>query len=242
MYFTWIRFGYPSLTSLFLCFIIVNCQPLFSLSECFIWLCHFHSSTFIPLVHFVVSCPFILVVFICSTWLCLVHSSQLYSYVPLDCVCLVHASQLYSYVSLYCVFLSVVFICFIWLCLVHSSQLYSYVPLDCLSLVHSSQLYSCFTWFCLVHSSQLYWNLSPHCVLSVQFIFPLMLTNSVYIYRYEGSNTGKRARRKNLRHPRERFLVSNEAQPSWRPIEIFPASVLRFFRLALLPVFDSFSH
>jgi hypothetical protein len=44
------------------------------------------------------------------------------------------------------------------------------------------------------------------------------------------------------RHPRERFLVSNEALPSWRPIEIFPAGVLRFFRLALLPVFDSFSH
>ena len=41
--------------------------------------------------------------------------------------------------------------------------------------------------------------------------------------RYKGSNTGKRARRKNLRHPRERFLVSNEALPSWRPIEIFPA-------------------
>ena len=36
-------------------------------------------------------------------------------------------------------------------------------------------------------------------------------------------NTGKRARRKNLRHPRERFLVSNEALPNWRPIEIFPA-------------------
>ena len=40
--------------------------------------------------------------------------------------------------------------------------------------------------------------------------------------RYKGSNTGKRARRKNLRHPRERFLVSNEALPSWRSIEIFP--------------------
>jgi hypothetical protein len=32
--------------------------------------------------------------------------------------------------------------------------------------------------------------------------------------RHKGSNTGKRARRKNLRHPRERFLVSNEAPPS----------------------------
>jgi hypothetical protein len=40
--------------------------------------------------------------------------------------------------------------------------------------------------------------------------------------RYKGSNTGKRARRKNLRHPRERFLVYIEAPPSWRPIEIFP--------------------
>ena len=54
----------------------------------------------------------------------------------------------------------------------------------------------------------------------------------IYIYiplkailRYKGSNTGKRARQKNLRHPRETFLVSNEAQPSWRPIEIFPAGV-----------------
>ena len=41
--------------------------------------------------------------------------------------------------------------------------------------------------------------------------------------RNKGSNTGKRARRKNLRHPRERFLVSNEAPPIWRPIEIFSA-------------------
>jgi len=46
--------------------------------------------------------------------------------------------------------------------------------------------------------------------------------------RHKGSNTGKRARRKNLRHPRERFLVSNEALPSWRPIEIFPAGVWDF--------------
>jgi hypothetical protein len=36
---------------------------------------------------------------------------------------------------------------------------------------------------------------------------------------------GKRARRKNLRHPRERFLVSNEAPSSWRPLEIFSAGV-----------------
>ena len=43
--------------------------------------------------------------------------------------------------------------------------------------------------------------------------------------RHKGSNTGKRARRKNFRHPRERFLVSNEALPSWRSIEIFPAGV-----------------
>jgi hypothetical protein len=54
------------------------------------------------------------------------------------------------------------------------------------------------------------------------------------------SNTGKRARRKNLRHPRERFLVSNEAPPIWRPIEIFSADVWDFFRLALLSVFDLF--
>jgi hypothetical protein len=46
--------------------------------------------------------------------------------------------------------------------------------------------------------------------------------------RYKGSNTGKRARRKNLRHPREIFLVSNEAPPSWRPIEIFPVGVWEF--------------
>jgi hypothetical protein len=45
---------------------------------------------------------------------------------------------------------------------------------------------------------------------------------------YKGSNTGKRARRKNLRHPRERLLVSNEDPPSWRPIEIFPAGVWDF--------------
>jgi hypothetical protein len=45
---------------------------------------------------------------------------------------------------------------------------------------------------------------------------------------YKGSNTSKRARRKNLRHPRERFLVSNEALSSWRPIEIFPAGVWDF--------------
>jgi ribosome assembly protein YihI (activator of Der GTPase) len=43
--------------------------------------------------------------------------------------------------------------------------------------------------------------------------------------RHKGYKTGKRARQKNLRHPRERFLVSNEALPSWRPIEIFPAGV-----------------
>ena len=48
----------------------------------------------------------------------------------------------------------------------------------------------------------------------------------MYFYRHKGSNSGKRARRKNLRHPRERFLVSNEAPPSWRPIEIIPARCL----------------
>ena len=53
-------------------------------------------------------------------------------------------------------------------------------------------------------------------------------TNYNVSARYKGSNTGKRARRENLRHPRERFLVSNEAPPSWRPIEIFPAGVWDF--------------
>jgi hypothetical protein len=72
-------------------------------------------------------------------------------------------------------------------------------------------------------------------------------SNTVKGARYKGSNTGKRARRKNLRHPRERFkrarrenlrhprerfLVSNEAPPSWKPIEIFPAGVWDF---SLLP-------
>jgi hypothetical protein len=51
----------------------------------------------------------------------------------------------------------------------------------------------------------------------------LLQTHCAYYIRYKGSNTGKRARRK-----RERFLVSNEALPSWRPIEIFPASVWDF--------------
>ena len=51
--------------------------------------------------------------------------------------------------------------------------------------------------------------------------------------RHKGSNTGKRARRKNLRHPRERFLETNRN---------LSHGCLRFFRLALLPVFDSFSH
>jgi hypothetical protein len=36
----------------------------------------------------------------------------------------------------------------------------------------------------------------------------------------KGSNTGKRARRKNLRHPRKRFLVFNEDPPSWRQYKI----------------------
>jgi hypothetical protein len=43
--------------------------------------------------------------------------------------------------------------------------------------------------------------------------------------RHKGSNTGKRARRKYLRHQRESFLVSNEAPPSWRPIDICPVGV-----------------
>jgi hypothetical protein len=52
--------------------------------------------------------------------------------------------------------------------------------------------------------------------------------------RHKGSNTGKRARWKNLRHPRERFLVSNEALPSWRPIEIILADGCFLDRLLLL--------
>jgi hypothetical protein len=36
---------------------------------------------------------------------------------------------------------------------------------------------------------------------------------------------------KNLRHPREIFLFFNEAPPSWRPIEIFPAGIWDFFVL-----------
>ena len=59
----------------------------------------------------------------------------------------------------------------------------------------------------------------------------ILLTMAVLILRggrCEGSNTGKRTRQKNLRHPRERFLVSNEALSSWRPIEIFPAGVCDF--------------
>ena len=41
----------------------------------------------------------------------------------------------------------------------------------------------------------------------VNIIKCLFFTNK----RYKGSNTSKRARRKNLRHPRERYLVSNVA-------------------------------
>ena len=54
--------------------------------------------------------------------------------------------------------------------------------------------------------------------------------------RNKGSNTGKRARRKNLRHPRERFLVSNEALPSWRPIEIgvwFFSSLIFYWKYSI---------
>jgi hypothetical protein len=53
--------------------------------------------------------------------------------------------------------------------------------------------------------------------------------------RYKGSNTGKKARRKILRHPRERF-------PSLETKRNISRGCLRFFRLALLPVFYSFSH
>jgi hypothetical protein len=57
------------------------------------------------------------------------------------------------------------------------------------------------------------------------------LENTIKCYtikRHKGSTTGKRARRKNLRHLRERFLlVSNTAEPRWRP-EIFPLGVWDF--------------
>jgi hypothetical protein len=59
--------------------------------------------------------------------------------------------------------------------------------------------------------------------------------------RNNGSNTGKRARRKNLRHLRERFLVSNSAEPSWRPIQIFPAGVKIFLSCPLTGVWFFFS-
>ena len=60
------------------------------------------------------------------------------------------------------------------------------------------------------------------------FCFWLELDTEDPWSRYKGSNTGKRARRKNIIHLRERFLVSNEAPPSWRPIYIFPAAVWDF--------------
>ena len=60
------------------------------------------------------------------------------------------------------------------------------------------------------------------------FLVASGLTHGCVYLRYKRSNTGKRARRKNLRHKRERFLGSIEAPPSWRPIEIFPACVWDF--------------
>ena len=76
---------------------------------------------------------------------------------------------------------------------------------------------------------------------ALNLISTLLLVLTILLpYGHKGSNTGKRARRKNLRHPRERFLlVSNEAhdfywsptrltEPRWRPIEIFPAGVWDF--------------
>ena len=55
-----------------------------------------------------------------------------------------------------------------------------------------------------------------------------------YVGRYKGSNTGKRARRK----------ISIGLQLGKASLETRNLSLgcLRFFRLALLPVFDSFSH
>ena len=46
--------------------------------------------------------------------------------------------------------------------------------------------------------------------------------------RNKGSNTGKRARWKNVRHPRYRFLVSNEAPPSWETNRNLSRRCLRF--------------
>ena len=59
----------------------------------------------------------------------------------------------------------------------------------------------------------------------------LKIRKCFIVRRNEGSNTGKKTRRKNLRHPRERLLVSNEAQPSLRPIKIFPVGVGDFYVL-----------
>jgi hypothetical protein len=48
-------------------------------------------------------------------------------------------------------------------------------------------------------------------------------------------NTSKRARRKNLRRPRERFLlVSNSAEPRWRPEMIVPSFPLTGVRSFIL--------
>jgi hypothetical protein len=79
--------------------------------------------------------------------------------------------------------------------------------------------------------TMIYMNLSHITVNNIQLLYfgevnvwiVLLLKKKKKKKKYKGSNTSKRARRKNLRHPRERFLVSNEAPPSWRSIEILPS-------------------
>jgi hypothetical protein len=75
-----------------------------------------------------------------------------------------------------------------------------------------------------------------HNVLTSEFLFlNFFFIPQNNLNRHKGSNTSKRARQKNLRHPRERFLVELETNRN------LSCGCLRFFRLALLPVFDSFT-
>lgn len=80
------------------------------------------------------------------------------------------------------------------------------------------------------------------------YIHPVSMTISRFFYlntmlwtytkeRHKGYNTGKKAIWNNFRDPRERFVVSNQASNS-----NLSRGCLRFFRLALICVFDYFSH
>jgi len=72
----------------------------------------------------------------------------------------------------------------------------------------SNVCFSCICWLFF----KLYY-LSMNLVVESSY-FWIIICNGISVFQlvgYTGSNTGKRARRKNLRHPRERFLVSNEA-------------------------------